>query len=43
LLPGAPLSVTEILVPRWLLILGAIALIALVAGYVTFGGANMGR
>jgi hypothetical protein len=30
-------------VPRWLLILSAIALIALVAGYVTFGGANMGR
>jgi hypothetical protein len=43
LLQGTPLSVTEILVPRWLLILGAIALIALVAGYVTFGGANMGR
>jgi hypothetical protein len=35
--------VTEIFVPRWLLILGAIALIALIAGYVTFGGANMGR
>jgi hypothetical protein len=30
-------------VPRWLLILGAIALIALIAGYFTFGGANMGR
>jgi hypothetical protein len=30
-------------VPRWILILSAIALIALVAGYVTFGGANMGR
>jgi hypothetical protein len=30
-------------VPRWLLILGAIAVIALVAGYVTFGGANMGQ
>ena len=37
------IPVTEIFVPRWLLILGAIALIALVAGYVTFGGANMGR
>jgi hypothetical protein len=35
--------VTEILVPRWFWILGAIALIALVAGYMTFGGANMGR
>jgi hypothetical protein len=35
--------VTEILVSRWLLILGAVALIALIAGYVTFGGANMGR
>jgi hypothetical protein len=29
--------------PRWLLILSAIALVALIAGYVTFGGANMGR
>ena len=29
--------------PRWLLILGAVALIALVAGFVTFGGGNMGR
>jgi hypothetical protein len=27
---------------RWLLILGAVALIALIAGFVTFGGANMG-
>jgi hypothetical protein len=35
--------VTEIRLPRWLLLLGAIALIALIAGYVTFGGANMGR
>jgi hypothetical protein len=34
---------TEIFVPRWFWILGAIALIALIAGYVTFGGANMGR
>jgi hypothetical protein len=33
----------ERFVPRWLLILGAIALVALIAGYVTFGGANMGR
>jgi hypothetical protein len=29
--------------PRWLLILGAVALIAMIAGFVTFGGANMGR
>ena len=36
-------DLTECFVPRWLLILGAIALIALVAGYITFGGANMGR
>jgi hypothetical protein len=35
--------VTENSLPRWLLILGAIALIALIAGYLTFGGANMGR
>jgi hypothetical protein len=28
--------------PRWLLILGAVALIALIAGFVTFGGADMG-
>jgi hypothetical protein len=35
--------VTEILVRRWFWILGAIALIALIAGYMSFGGANMGR
>jgi len=29
--------------PRWLLVLGAVALIALIAGFVTFGGGNMGR
>jgi hypothetical protein len=29
--------------PRWLWILGAVALIALVAGFLTFGGGNMGR
>jgi hypothetical protein len=28
---------------RWLLILGAVALIAMIAGFVTFGGGNMGR
>jgi hypothetical protein len=31
------------LVPRWLWVLGVVALIALAAGYFTFGGANMGR
>jgi len=29
--------------PRWLIILGAVAVIALVAGFVTFGGGNMGH
>jgi hypothetical protein len=29
--------------PRWLLVLGAVALIAMIAGFVTFGGGNMGR
>jgi hypothetical protein len=28
---------------RWLLVLGAVALIAMVAGFVTFGGGNMGH
>lgn len=28
--------------PRWLLILGAVALLAMVAGFVTFGGGDMG-
>lgn len=30
-------------VPRWLIILGAVAVLALIAGFVTFGGGNMGR
>jgi hypothetical protein len=29
--------------PRGLIILGAVAVIALVAGFVTFGGGNMGH
>jgi hypothetical protein len=29
--------------PRWLWILGAVALIAMIAGFVTFGGGNMGH
>jgi hypothetical protein len=28
---------------RWLIVLVIVALIALVAGYITFGGADMGR
>jgi hypothetical protein len=30
-------------VKRWLLVLGVVAVIALIMGYVTFGGANMGQ
>jgi hypothetical protein len=30
-------------VPRWLIILSAVAVIALIAGFATFGGGNMGR
>jgi hypothetical protein len=30
-------------VPRWLLILGAVALIAMAAGFWTFGGGNIGQ
>lgn len=29
--------------PRWLWILAAVALIAMIAGFVTFGGGNMGH
>jgi hypothetical protein len=29
--------------PRWLLILGAVALLAMIAGFITFGGGDMGR
>jgi len=29
--------------PRWLWILGAVALIAMIAGFLTFGGGDMGR
>jgi hypothetical protein len=31
------------MMPRWLWILGAVALTAMIAGFVTFGGGNMGR
>jgi hypothetical protein len=30
-------------VPRWLVVLSIVAVIALIAGFVTFGGGNMGR
>jgi hypothetical protein len=29
--------------PRWLVILSAVAVVALIAGFVTFGGGNMGQ
>jgi hypothetical protein len=28
---------------RWLLILAAVAVLAMIAGFMTFGGGNMGR
>jgi hypothetical protein len=30
-------------VPRWLVIISIVAVLALIAGFVTFGGGNMGR
>jgi hypothetical protein len=41
--PGSPPLSNGELMPRWLLILGAVALIAMAAGFFAFGGANMGR
>ena len=29
--------------PRWVLMLAAVALVAMIAGFVTFGGGNMGQ
>jgi hypothetical protein len=29
--------------PRWLMILGAVALVAMAAGFFVFGGADMGQ
>jgi hypothetical protein len=29
--------------PRWLWILMAVAVLAMIAGFMTFGGGNMGR
>jgi hypothetical protein len=34
---------TEFILPRWLWILGAVAVLAMIAGFMTFGGGNMGR
>jgi len=28
---------------RWFLVLGAVAVIAMIAGFMTFGGGNMGH
>ena len=33
----------EARVPRWLIIIGIIAVVAMVAGFLVFGGANMGH
>jgi hypothetical protein len=33
----------EFAVPRWLVILSIVAVVALIAGFVAFGGGNMGR
>lgn len=30
-------------VPRWIVLIGLVALAALVAGFLMFGGANMGN
>jgi hypothetical protein len=30
-------------VPRWLIILSAVAVVSLIAGFVVFGGGNMGH
>jgi hypothetical protein len=29
--------------PRWLIVLAVIALVAMIAGFLVFGGANMGH
>jgi len=33
----------EACLPRWLIILAVIAAIAMIAGFLAFGGANMGH
>jgi hypothetical protein len=30
-------------VPRWFVIIGTIAVVAMIAGFIVFGGANMGH
>jgi hypothetical protein len=40
---GSQLFANGELMPRWLWILGAVALVAMIAGFVTFGGGNMGQ
>jgi hypothetical protein len=42
---AAPLagSPKEVHLPRWLVILGIIALLAMMAGFLVFGGGDMGR
>jgi hypothetical protein len=42
-LDGFAFNANGEIMPRWLLILVAVALVALIAGFVTFGGGNMGR
>jgi hypothetical protein len=42
-LDGFALDANGEMMPRWLLILGAVALLAMIAGFVTFGGGNMGH
>ncbi len=40
---GSPHNPTGNVLRRWLLILIAVAVIAMIAGFVTFGGGNMGQ
>jgi len=40
---GSQLFANGELMPRWLWILGVVALVAMIAGFVTFGGGNMGQ
>jgi hypothetical protein len=42
-LDGFVLRANGEMMPRWLLILAAVAVIATIAGFVTFGGGNMGH
>jgi hypothetical protein len=40
--PPKPLP-RRIVLPRWLAVLAVIALVAMAAGFLAFGGANMGH